>query len=214
MKIVVTGADQPLGTLLSRRLGEGHEVVAIGATVEPNADPEGPEYLRVDLRLPEQVDTAIAGADAVVHAMPFDPPEKDGDRGEVELLDRVARGTYVLAMAAQKSGVRRLILISQMGLLEDYPEEYVVRPDWQPLPRAEAGSLAPHMAELACREIARMGRLEAICLRFGALDEEEGTLAEDAVGAVEKALVVEALRGGYGWELHHVVSGGRFAAAR
>ena len=115
---------------------------------------------------------------------------------------------------AQKSGVGRLILISQMGLLEDYPEEYVVRPDWQPLPRAEAGSLAPHMAELACREIARMGRLEAICLRFGALDEEEGPLAEDAVGAVEKALVVEALRGGYGWELHHVVSGGRFAAAR
>ena len=214
MKIVVTGADQPLGALLSRRLGGEHEVVAVGTVVEPSADPDDPEYLRVDLRLPEEVEAALAGADAIVHAMPFDPTEEDGDRGEVELLDRVACGTYVLAMAAQKIGVRRLVLISQMSLLEDYPEEYAVRPDWQPLPRAEAGSLAPHMAELTCREIARMGRLEAICLRFGALDEEEGTLVEDAVGAVEKALAVESLRGGYGWELHHVVSGGRFAAAR
>ena len=76
-----------------------------------------------------------------------------------------------------------------------------------PCRRAEAGSLAPLMAELVGREIARTGQIEVRCLRLGELDAE--TTADDAVEAVRQALTAE--RGGHDWLLAHVASSGRFA---
>ena len=209
MKVIVTGADQPLGGLLSTRLAQRHEVVAVGAAEKP-ADLNVRDYRQVDLCVPEQVDPIVVRADIAVHALPFDPLIGEGPQAEQELLERVARSTYVLITAAHRAGYRRVVLISRMSLFEDYPEEFVVAEDWQPLPRAEAESLAPHMAELVGREIGRTGRIEVFCLRFGELGDPQGTLADDAVAAVEEGMGRESEQYGYGWWLRHVVSGGRY----
>ena len=199
MNVAVIGADRPWGALLATGLGEGFEVVAIGS--EDVRDLDG--YRQVDLLERESVDPVLGGVEAVVYAAASDPI---GDSEQV-LLDVAARSTYVALTAACAAGVEKVVLLSCLDLVRDYPEEYIVDPRWNAIPRAEAESLAPFMAELVGREIARTGQIEVRCLRLGVLDEE--TMAEDAVAAVREALTTE--REGHHWSLAHVASSGRFA---
>lgn len=189
MNVVVIGADRPWGALLATGLGAGFEVVAIGS--------------EVNLLQRELLDPVLAGVEAVVYAAASDPT---GDSEQV-LLDVAARETYVALTSACAAGVEKVVLLSCLDLVRDYPEEYIVDPRWNAIPQAEAESLAPFMAELVGREIARTGQIEVRCLRLGVLDEE--TMAEDAVAAVREALIAE--REGHHWSLAHVASSGRFA---
>ena len=198
MNVAVIGADRPWGALLMDGLGVGFEVVAIGSEDAPGLD----GYRQVDLLERESLDPVLAGVEAVVYAA-SDPT---GDSEQV-LLDAAARGAYVALTAACAAGIERVVLLSCLDLVRDYPEEYIVDPRWNAIPRAEAESLAPFMAELVGREIARTGQIEVRCLRLGVLDEE--TMAEDVVAAVREALIAE--REGHHWSLAHVASSGRFA---
>ena len=199
MRVAVIGADRPWGVLLAAGLGTGFEVVALGA--EDTSDLAG--YRQVDLLQREALDPVLADVEAIVHAAGGD--SVGGDEGAV--LDLAARGTYVALTAACAVGIEKVVLLSCLDLVRDYPEEYLVDPQWNALPRAEAGSLAPLMAELVGREIARTGQIEVRCLRLGKLDAE--TTADNAVTAVRQALAAE--REGHHWSLTHVASSGRFA---
>ena len=199
MRVAVIGADRPWGALLAAGLGAEFEVVALG--VEETSDLAG--YRQVDLLQREELDSALAGVEAIVHAAGGDPAGDD----EGAVLDVAARGTYVALTAACAVGIEKAVLLSDLDLVRDYPEEYIVDSQWNALPKAEAGSLAPLMAELVAREIARTGQIEVRCLRLGELDAE--TTADDAVDAVRQALAAE--RGGHDWLLAHVASSGRFA---
>jgi nucleoside-diphosphate-sugar epimerase len=134
------------------------------------------------------------------------------DGSEAGLIEEVSRGTYVLLQAAKQAGIGRVVLISQLRLYDAVPEQYIVTAGWQPRPRAQAESLAPYMAELVCREIARVGHIEAVNLRMGELDVVEGTSADDAVSAVQQALLMDMSEMRYNWHEQHVATGGRFAA--
>ena len=114
----------------------------------------------------------------------------------------------MLLQAAREAGVKRLVLISSLDLMRGYDERFVVTAEWQPRPAANAQALAPHLAELVGREIARTGDIEVVALRFGAWGEE--TSEEDAARAVAKALS-DAMPQHYHWTLRHVTSSGRFA---
>ena len=199
MRVAVIGADRPWGALLAAELGAEFEVVALGS--EETSDLAG--YRQVDLLQREALDPELASVEAIVHAEGGDPVGDD----EGALLDTAARGTYVALTAACAVGIEKAVLLSDLDLLRDYPEEYLVDPQWNALPRAEAGSLAPLMVELVGREIARTGQIEVRCLRLGELGAE--TTADDAVEAVRQALTAE--RGGHDWLLAHVASSGRFA---
>ena len=107
-----------------------------------------------------------------------------------------------------------MILLSNLSMMADYPEDFVVSEHWLPHPRAEAAALAPYVAELVGREISRIGKMECICLRMGGLEAIDGTSEAVVVAAVEKALHREMGSSGYYWFIEHVASGGRFAAAQ
>ena len=199
MHVAVIGADRPWGALLAAELGAEFEVVALGA--EETSDLAG--YRQVDLLQREALEPVLAGVEAIVHAAGSDPAGDD----EQAVLDLAARGTYVALTTACAIGIEKAVLLSDLDLLRDYPEEYLVDPQWNALPKAEAGSLAPLMAELVGREIARTGQIAVRCLRLGELAAE--TTADDAVKAVRQALTAE--RGGHDWLLAHVASSGRFA---
>lgn len=199
MRVAVIGADRPWGALLVAELGAEFEMVVLGA--EETSDLVG--YRQVDLLQREALDPMLAGVEAIVHAAGGDPAGDD----EGALLDAAARGTYVALTAACAVGIEKAVLLSCLDLVRDYPEEYLIDPQWNALPRAEAGALAPLMAELVGREIARTGQIEVRCLRLGELGAE--TTANDAVEAVRQALAAE--RAGHHWSLAHVASSERFA---
>lgn len=193
MRILLTGADQPLGRHLAAALGQAHEVTAVGQSAVEGCR-------AVDLRQREAVEALLAQSrpEVVIHAMPYDAAPGQGADAEQVLLDRVARGTYVLTTASLAAGVGRMVLGSQLALMADYPADFVVRPDWLPLPRPEAASLAPYMAELTCREIARARGLQVVCLRIGALDEGQ------ALEAVQQAMTEENPQRGHSWAVRHI----------
>jgi nucleoside-diphosphate-sugar epimerase len=195
MNLAVTGADQPMGTLLCERLATVHDVRPVAATA---------------LNVPTEAAAAIQGADMIVHAQPHDPVIVQNSAADGELLETISRNTYVLVQAAVAAHISRVVLISQMRLFDDVPDQYIVDAGWQPRPRPEAASLAPYMAELVCREISRTGKIEAVNLRMGTLDAVDGTSADDAVASVQSALSLD-MTDGYHWQERHVVSGGRFA---
>ena len=79
MKTIVTGADRPLGALLCRSLEKVGEIVPIGGGAVAPDDLGGREYRCVDLCVPEEGAKAVQGAGALVHALPFEPPEAARD---------------------------------------------------------------------------------------------------------------------------------------
>lgn len=205
----VTGADRPMGAALCRGLSAAGEVIAIGESPGPGTDLGGAvDYRSADLRLPEGAREALQGAAAVVHAQPHDRSAGEGSGPEAEVLDVLSRGTYVLVQAAREAGIGRIVLVSPISLMRDYPADYAVEPWWRPRPRPDGQSLAPYLAELVCREIARTGAIEVCCLRMGRLDDPEGTSSADGVAAVMEALGREAAADGYWWHADHVLTGG------
>ncbi len=204
MRVLITAADSLLGGLLCRKLTTGHDVDSIG--LGSDADVAG--YRAIDLLQRDLVEEQLRGVDVVVHALPYAAALGEGEQPEQELLDLVARSTYVLLTAACAAQVRRVVLISKLDLLRAYDERFVVTTEWQPQPRADAESLAPYMAELVGREVARTGQIEVVALRFGELEVE--TTVDEAAAAVEQALD-EELRGSYHWIVKHIASTGRFA---
>lgn len=212
MRLVVTGADRPAGNLLCRALAETHSVRPVGHTEGPAEDlPDACEpYVRIDLRVPSSTRLALRDADAIIHAQPHDPGSFEPD-GEV--LDVVSRGTYVLLTTAHQMRIGRVVLVSQLEMMADYPEDFAVDEHWLPRPTATAEGLAPFTAELVAREIARIGKIECVALRAGELGPD-GTTAADLTAAVERGLHREMAPGGYQWFVEHVASAGRFAGRR
>lgn len=208
MRILITGADQPLGQLAAKSLEKEHTLRLTGVTA---ADPDG-DYIQADLREPDQVAPLVEGIDAILHLAPHAKPETPDWRAENAALDHAGRGTYVLLQEALKAGVQRLVLASRLELMAAWPEDYVVDETWKALPAANAAALAPFMAELTVREFVRAENLLAVCLRLGGLgDAPDGTTQADAVAAIRAALVLDPAERKYRWWLYHICSTERYS---
>ncbi|MDA0745898.1 MAG: NAD(P)-dependent oxidoreductase [bacterium] len=201
MKLLITGADRPLGKLAVHHFGAAHTLRLTGIAA-------GGDVQVADLREPEEVASLVAGMDAILHLAEYDPAPVLGPTAEQDRLEIAARGSYVLLEEARKAGVDRVVLASTLALMDAYPEEYVVDENWMPRPGPHADSLAPYMAEIVCREFAREGGIRCVCLRFGTLGDL--TPEEDALQALDRALAVEFKDPGYRWFLLHVAASDRF----
>ena len=210
MDLLITGADRPLGRLVAEHFRGMHRLRVTGMTPSVPGEIAGVAYRAADLRRPEEVGPLVEGMDAVLHLAEYDPTPLEGPRAEQERLDIAARGTYVLLCEAREAGVERVVLVSSLALFDAYPDDFVVDETWQPEPEADAESLAPFLSETVCREFVREGGICAVCLRFGALGEVDGTEEADAVGAIEQALAMPFGDRGYRWHLFHISSDDRF----
>ena len=202
MDLLITGADRPLGRLAAGHFKEAHRLRLTGAA--PSAP--GGEYRSADLREPEEVARLVEGMQAVLHLAVYDPTPLSGPGAEQARLEVAARGTYVLLCEARKAGVERVVLASRLALMEAYPEDYVVDENWQPRPEADAESLAPYLSEIVCREFAREGGIQTVCLRLGAPGEAEA----DVLQALEGSLALGFEHPGYRWHLFHISRSARF----
>jgi nucleoside-diphosphate-sugar epimerase len=208
VRILITGADQPLGQLAAESLANEHVLSLTGASP---ADTDG-DYVQADLREPEQVAPLVEGIDAILHLAPHAKAQTPDWRAENAALDHAGRGTFVLLHAALKAGVKRVVLASRLELMAAWPENYVVDETWKALPQADAASLAPFIAELTAREFVRAENLLAVCLRLGDLgDAPDGTTQADAVAALRAALALDPAERKYRWWLYHICSTERYS---
>ena len=211
MRILITGADQPLGGLGARALRGEHELRLTGMEARAPSGLEELSYTPADLREPEQVAPLVEAIDAVAH-LALHPPLATPDAAAEKLaLDVSARGMFVLLHAALAAGVQRVVLASRLELMAAYPETYVVDENWKPLPDAAAASLAPYLAELTLREFVRAEAMVGVCLRFGDLGAGPAdTTPEDAVSAIRRALTMDLAGYRYRWWLYHICSTDRY----
>lgn len=211
MRILITGADQPLGARAAAALRQRHELRLTG---RESAAPEGLDalpYTPADLREPQQVAPLVDGVEAVAHLALHAPLPTSNPEAEKWALDWATQGTYVLLEAAREAGISRVVMASRLDLMAAYPEDALVDETWKPRPEANAASLAPWLAELTLREYVRAAGMVGVCLRFGELGPgSTGTTPEDAVVAIERALTMDVTGSPHRWWLYHIASGDRY----
>jgi nucleoside-diphosphate-sugar epimerase len=215
MRILITGADQPLGALVTEALRHEHELRLTGTQALAPAGLEALPYTPADLREPAEVEPLVQGVAAIAHLALHAPMATPDATAEKQALDHAARGMFVLLHAALAAGVPRVVLASRLDLIAGYPETYRVDESWKPLPDANAASLAPYLAELTLREFVRAEEMDGLCLRLGDLGSGPAdTTPADAVRAVTRALTMELDdRRRYRWRLYHIPSGDRYPLA-
>lgn len=218
MRILLTGADTPIGGNLSNRLRQrGHEVVWTGTAPDPAFRQEARP---ADLRDAAQVAEIVQGMDAIVHAATYQPrafwPGLDyAEVDDADLLDYAARGTYVLLQEALKAGARRVVMLSRLDLFAGHPEGVVINEQWRPLPDTTADALATYTAELTLREFCRVEDLVGVCLRFDDWERDPAGEAVEAsfdamAAAIDRALTMDLAGRKYRWWLYHISASDRF----
>lgn len=112
MKILVVGASQGTGALaVAAALGRGHEVTAFARSPE-RLKAEHPKLSRVagSFHSATAVDAVMAGHDAVILTAATTL------RGFKDKPDYFSDGTRIVLRAMEKHGVRRLAVLSAMGV--------------------------------------------------------------------------------------------------
>ena len=123
-------------------------------------------------------------------------------------IDRRAACTTCFR-AASEAGVPRVVQLSSLEIMDRYPADLRVTERWLPWPAQEPPALAYRLGEIVCREFAREGKLQAVCLRLGSIlwDKEhscpDGVTVQDTVEAVRRSLTAELP----GYSVFHIQSG-------
>jgi len=165
MKILVTGSTGNIGRFVVRRLCEaGHTLRATDQTGQPLDDAY--EYIPGDVRDMSHVRRMIQGMDAVVHlaAIPYDV-----DRQDEQILDTNLRGTWNVLLAAQETGVKRVVNFSSINALGQaeplHPGLYLPLDDDVPHFNVRNYSLSKHIGEELCRAFSLRGVFSTVSLR-------------------------------------------------
>lgn len=113
MHVLVTGAAGSLGeALVPAAAADGHDLRL--ADLERPETPH--EFVRTDVRDPEQVRAAVAGVDAVVHTPAWHGVHTDS-RTEREFWELNVDGTFATLEAAAAKGVDRVVFVSSQAAL-------------------------------------------------------------------------------------------------
>jgi len=203
LRVAVTGAAGLLGRALLPKLAAQHQVVATDLIAHPGAPP-----IEVcNVLDPTAANALSAAVDAVVHLAAVTWRHDLSPReNETLIFDTRLKGTHNVLQAAQQTGVKRVIQISDLCVFSGYEKDIMVSEDFIPRPTTEAHPLSVYMSELIGREYARLSPGLVLTLRLGRLVNPQtldasarftdGWLAiDDAVDAILHGLEQERLNG-------------------
>ena len=201
MRVLITSAASHLPQELAESLNGSHQI-RLTDRKEVSSDLE---FVRSDLDHRAPTNELVRGIDAIVHFGDVDPAASVSDQ-----LDFQMRCTYNLLWAAAEEGVPRFIYISSLRLMDGYDEGLAVTERWRPVPTVDVPVLCYHLGEFVCREFAREGKINVVCLRLGEITPDTNSdpspsalYVDDGIQAVEKALTAELS----GWlDIFHIQS--------
>ena len=166
MKVVVTGGAGFIGSAIARALlARGDEVVAFDNLLTGFKEnvPDDAELIEGDLRALDDVRSAFAGADAVVHQAALRSVPKSVDDPLLSASCNIT-GTLNALIAAEENGVKRLVYASSSSVYGGV-DEGLNREDMTPNP------LSPYAAsklagEQYCKVWSHLKDIETVSLRY------------------------------------------------
>ncbi|MEU3503967.1 NAD(P)-dependent oxidoreductase [Streptomyces hundungensis] len=188
--VAVTGAAGNIGSVVREALrDEATRVILLDRVpLRPEADNE--DAHTVDLRDAAAVESALAGADQVLHlgGVPDEAPLAD-------LLDANVLGTHHVLEAARRTSIERVVLASSNRVTGFYPVGHLTGPQ-EPLRPDGLYGVSKAAVEALGQLYADKFGLSVICLRIGSFEPqptEPRHLAtwlspRDAIGYIRAAL--------------------------
>ncbi|WP_163509639.1 NAD(P)-dependent oxidoreductase [Fodinicola acaciae] len=166
MKITVFGGTGGTGRhVIDQAVAAGHEVTAVVRDAS-RLSRRDLDVVTADVRDPEAIGAAVAGRDAVISAL--------GARGR-EPATICTEGTAAIAAAMAAHGVRRLLVVSNSGMINDAADgpltHFVVKPLLSRILREGWADMA------RMEEVVRATRLDWTILRPPMLTEGPRTAA-------------------------------------
>ncbi|MER7789492.1 NAD(P)-dependent oxidoreductase [Streptomyces sp. NPDC097640] len=192
--VAVTGAAGNIGSVVREALrGEAERLILLDrVSLRPEAGNE--EVRTVDLRDAAAVESALAGADRVLHlgGVPDEAPLPD-------LLEANVLGTHHVLEAARRAGIGRVVLASSNRATGFYPAGHLTGPQEPARPDGLYGVSKVAVEALGQLYADKFG-LSVVCLRIGSFEHaptEPRHLAtwlspRDAIGFVRAALTAPA----------------------
>jgi uronate dehydrogenase len=160
-RLLVTGAAGRIARLIRPQFGTLAEQVRLSdlRDVVPVAAHE--EFVRADLRRPDEVAAAVAGVDAIVH---FGGVSTTGDNDA--LIPVNVGGTAAILTAARRNGLDTVVLGSSMHVVGGYRRTERISEQSAPRPDSPYGVTKLFGEQLAAVSSLRYG-MRIICLRLG-----------------------------------------------
>lgn len=228
MKILMTGGNTPVVQRIAFALAAEHTIYLFDtrfspASFPPSTAPTSTIHCVIgDLCEPEACANAVAGMDVILHLATF-AQLQEGNPDSQRALDVASRGAFVLMNAARTAGVQRVIIGSTLAFFDRLPAAWQVNEVWRPRPTPALADLAPWIMELSMRESARVGTMQVLCLRFGAIVTEHEIAnqspdprwlhIDDALTGIQAALRYVSPRRP-DWRIFHIVAPGIHAKIR
>ncbi len=160
MNLLINGSPTSVGSAVVAELADsGHDL-----RLTSMAPYELQDVVVCALEDDDATDELVSGIDAIINV---------GYQDEVEMpvsfhLDYYTRRTYNLLWAASNAGVKRVVNLSTLRLMEEYEENLVVTELWRSKPLAsDINLLCAHLVEIICKEYARDQKFEVVNLRLG-----------------------------------------------
>jgi nucleoside-diphosphate-sugar epimerase len=166
MKALVTGGAGFIGSAISRALlEEGWTVRVFDNLLTGFAEnvPAGAEFLRGDLRDPDDIRKACAGIEVVFHQAALRSVPRSVDEPVLSESCNIA-GTLNLLSAAEQAGVRRVVYASSSSVYGDVAEGRQ-REDMTPSPLSPY-AVSKLAAEQYCRVWTHLKGLSTVSLRY------------------------------------------------
>ncbi|GAA2463069.1 NAD-dependent epimerase/dehydratase family protein [Streptomyces mauvecolor] len=192
--VALTGAAGNIGSFVRRELRRTATRVILLDRVPLRREAENEDVHTVDLRDALAVESALSGADQVIHlgGVPDEAPLAD-------LLDANVLGTHHVLEAARRTGIKRVVLASSNRVTGFYPVAHLTGPGEPVRPDGLYGVSKAAVEALGQLYADKFG-LSVISLRIGSFEPvptESRHLAtwlspRDAMGYIRAALTAPA----------------------
>ncbi len=167
MKVLITGAGGNLGRSLGPLLKEaGHTPVFFDLRPLETEF----EFIQGDIRNPLDIEQAVKGIDAIVHAAALHGIHS-GKWSEQDFWQINVTGTFNVFEAARKEGIKRLALCSTMGVfgdsMEPPPGEWGMVTEVSPVLPRDFYGMSKHLCEEMGQYYSRKWGITTVALRLG-----------------------------------------------
>jgi len=191
LRVLFTSNQKKFAERLGKFLGNRHFLQSVDIFSTINAEDS---FSSSRAKIFEEVSKHLTEIDVLIHSGLLSESVHVSDR-----LNYNMHNTYQLLDLAVKNGVKRVIYLSTLHVMDQYSESFAVTENWRPVPSTDPHILGPYLGEVVCKEFAREGKIEVILLRLGDLIDSvdsakpmsnSSLYVDDAFQAIEKAFSV------------------------